>query len=144
MSKLINKAGLADDAWQVSVEGNYTDSSGRQGITVAGDTPAAEVAAAAQALDAALIAIRIPAFADGRGFTLAHDLRHRQGFAGTLRAVGACLPDQAQELLRCGFDEIALPEGADEATWLAGAHAFSEAYAANAAERRPLFRRRAG
>lgn len=56
-----------------------------------------------------LIAIRFPAFNDGRGFTLARRLR-REGFTGTLRATGPLIADQFAYALACGFDEIELPE----------------------------------
>jgi uncharacterized protein (DUF934 family) len=57
----------------------------------------------------ALIAIRFPGFADGRGFSLARQLR-RTGFTGRLRAVGPLIADQFDYALACGFDEIDLPE----------------------------------
>ncbi len=144
MSTVISRAGLIPDLWQPSEDGSFIDAQARRGIAVAGETPAAEVAAAVQARGAALVAIRIPSFADGRGFTLAHDLRRHHGYGGTLRATGGCLPDQAQDLFRCGFDEIALPEGADLEVWLRTARGFSDAYAGNLIEPQPLFRRRTG
>ncbi|KRE06932.1 hypothetical protein ASE63_23285 [Bosea sp. Root381] len=57
----------------------------------------------------ALVAIGFPAFADGRGFSLAKVLR-REGFRGTLRASGPLIPDQFDYAIACGFDEIELPE----------------------------------
>lgn len=54
-----------------------------------------------------LVAIAFPAFADGRGFSLAKAIR-RAGFDGTLRASGTLIPDQFDYALACGFDEIAL------------------------------------
>ena len=55
------------------------------------------------------IAIRFPAFNDGRGFSLARQLR-RLGFKGTLRARGHVLADQYPMALRCGFDEVEITE----------------------------------
>lgn len=52
-----------------------------------------------------LIRIAFPAFSDGRGFTLARDLR-RMGYAGTLRAHGHLLADQYAMARRSGFDEV--------------------------------------
>lgn len=57
----------------------------------------------------ALIAIAFPSFGDGRGFTLAHELR-RAGFTGTLRAVGPLIADQFPHALGCGFDEVEIPD----------------------------------
>lgn len=56
-----------------------------------------------------LVAIAFPAFADGRGFSLAKAIR-RAGFEGTLRASGPLIPDQFDYALACGFDEVELPE----------------------------------
>ena len=56
-----------------------------------------------------LIAIEIPTFADGRGYSLAKILRHCYGFKKEIRAIGDILPDQAQYLSRVGFDALELP-----------------------------------
>jgi len=56
-----------------------------------------------------LVAIAFPAFADGRGFSLAKAIR-RAGFDGRVRASGPLIPDQFDYALACGFDEIELPE----------------------------------
>jgi len=78
--------------------------------------PTADVPALAEAAsgNAGPIAIRFPAFGDGRGISLAVLLRERHGFTGEIRAVGYLIPDLAQFLLRSGFDtaEIADPEQA--------------------------------
>ena len=52
------------------------------------------------------VAIEFPAFGDGRGFSLAVRLRKDMGFKGEIRAVGPVMPDQAQFLLRSGFDTV--------------------------------------
>ncbi|MGB7432590.1 MAG: DUF934 domain-containing protein [Ahrensia sp.] len=53
--------------------------------------------------------IKIPfaSFSDGRGFSLAVELR-RAGFAGRLRATGHVIVDQYAHARRCGFDEVAI------------------------------------
>ena len=56
-----------------------------------------------------LIAIAFPAFSDGRGFSLARELR-RQGYQGRLRASGQLIPDQFAFALECGFDEVEIGE----------------------------------
>jgi uncharacterized protein (DUF934 family) len=50
--------------------------------------------------------IRIPfrSFADGRGFTLARELR-RLGYRGRIRAAGHLIPDQWPLARACGIDE---------------------------------------
>jgi uncharacterized protein (DUF934 family) len=60
-----------------------------------------------------LIAVNFPKFTDGRGYSLAHQLRASYGFTGELRAVGDILFDQLQLLSRCGFDSF---EITDEST----------------------------
>ncbi len=73
-----------------------------------------------------VIAIRIafPGFADGRGFTIARQLR-RAGYAGRLRAHGHVLADQYAMARRCGFDEVEISDDLaarqPEAQWLARA-----------------------
>jgi uncharacterized protein (DUF934 family) len=54
----------------------------------------------------ALVAVAFPKFTDGRGYSLAHQLRSNFGFAGELRATGEVLFDQLQLLARCGFDSF--------------------------------------
>ncbi|PYE85858.1 DUF934 domain-containing protein [Pseudoroseicyclus aestuarii] len=55
------------------------------------------------------IRIAFQSFSDGRGFTLARDLRAR-GFAGRLRAQGHVIADQYAMARRCGFDEVEISE----------------------------------
>jgi len=52
-----------------------------------------------------LVKIEIPSFSDGRGFTLAKQLR-LFGYKGVLRASGHLISDQYTMARRCGFDEI--------------------------------------
>ncbi|MEM6387431.1 MAG: DUF934 domain-containing protein [Pseudomonadota bacterium] len=56
-----------------------------------------------------LIRIDFPSFADGRGFSLARNLR-RMGFAGRLRAKGHVLADQYAMARRAGFDEVEIDQ----------------------------------
>ena len=91
----------------------------------------------------ALVAIDFPKFTDGRGYTVAHRLRTQLGWTGSLRATGDVLPDQVFYLRRCGFDELDVR--ADKS--IEDAHAalgtFSVVYQGDAADPRPLYRRRA-
>lgn len=76
----------------------------------------------------AAIAIEFPGFRDGRGFSYAHRLRRQYGFTGELRAVGYILPDQAQFLIRCGFDTIEVKDGAPLSDWQRGLSEFTVWY----------------
>ncbi len=46
---------------------------------------------------------------DGRGFSLARQLRAR-GFAGALTATGALIPDQARHAVQSGFDSVLISD----------------------------------
>ena len=78
-----------------------------------------------------LISVLFPAFADGRGFSLARLLR-RAGFTGELRASGRLLADQYVHALGCGFDTIEIPDDLaarqDETQWLRARDAYSRTY----------------
>ncbi|WP_442754844.1 DUF934 domain-containing protein [Methylocystis sp. JAN1] len=78
-----------------------------------------------------LIEIAFPAFADGRGFSLARLVR-RAGFTGELRASGRLLADQYAHALGCGFDTVEIPddlaERQDESQWRAARAAYSRTY----------------
>ncbi|WP_163849439.1 DUF934 domain-containing protein [Pseudooceanicola aestuarii] len=58
-------------------------------------------------LDADMIVVDFPSFADGRGFTIARRLRLR-GYAGHLRARGHVIADQYAMARRSGFDDVAI------------------------------------
>ena len=77
------------------------------GVSLPGSTPIEDVKP--QLGKIALIAIEFPAFADGRGFSLAKKIA-REGFAGTLRASGPLIADEFADALACGFTEVELPE----------------------------------
>jgi len=55
-----------------------------------------------------IIAIDIPIFRDGRGYSTAALLRQRFGWDGELRAIGDILVDQLIYLSRVGFDSFVL------------------------------------
>jgi len=78
-----------------------------------------------------LIAVRFPAFTDGRGYSAGRLIRGRYGYTGELRAVGDILRDQLYFLKQCGFNAFDLRPGQDLAEALA---AFGDyAWAAGAA-----------
>jgi uncharacterized protein (DUF934 family) len=88
-----------------------------------------------------VIAVDFPKFADGRGYTIAHHLRTRLGYAGELRAIGDVLRDQMFYLQRVGFDAFAARSDKDIGEALKGLNDFSFTYQASSDERLPLFRR---
>jgi uncharacterized protein (DUF934 family) len=90
----------------------------------------------------ALIAIEFPKFTDGRGFTVAHQLRLRHGFTGELRAVGWVLRDQLFYMERCGFDAFELKPGKPLASALEAFSELTATYQAATDDPRPIYRRR--
>lgn len=64
-----------------------------------------------------LVALRFPAFTDGRPFSAARLLRSRYGFAGEVRAVGPVIADQRQFLLQCGFDSFEIDDPRILSSW---------------------------
>jgi len=89
-----------------------------------------------------LIAIDFPQFTDGRGYSIARQLRDRYGFAGELRAVGWVLRDQLFYMERCGFTAFELKAGKPLESALEAFGEFSVTYQAAADDKRPIYRRR--
>lgn len=89
----------------------------------------------------ALIAVDFPKFADGRGYSIAYNLRARLGFTGELRAIGDVLRDQLFYMQRVGFNAFATRPDRSIEDALKGLTDFSEAYQASWDQKMPLFRR---
>ncbi|OKH87028.1 DUF934 domain-containing protein [Thalassospira sp. TSL5-1] len=86
---------------------------GRLGVLlVPGDAPE-ELADHVNRLS--LIAVKFPAYTDGRGYSYARILRERYRYQGELRAVGDVLRDQILNMHRCGFDAYDLADMPDKA-----------------------------
>jgi len=113
------------------------------GVMVANTTDPAALAPQFSRLG--LIAVAFPAFADGRGFSLARLLR-RAGFTGELRASGRLVADQSVHARQCGFDTIEIPADLaarqDEAQWRAAHGAYSEFYQQGYGARSSILERR--
>jgi uncharacterized protein (DUF934 family) len=89
----------------------------------------------------AVVAVDFPKFTDGRGYSIAYNLRMRLAYTGELRALGDVLRDQLFSMQRVGFDayEPRPDRSIDDA--LKGLTVFSETYQASVDNRVPLFRR---
>ncbi len=108
-------------------------------VLEAGDDPASLV----DMLDGlTTIAVRFPAFGDGRGYSIGRLLRERYGYRGELRAIGAVARDHLYFMAQCGFDAFELRAGEDPKEALAAFDDFSDGYQATVARPQPLFRRR--
>ncbi|MFH1818026.1 MAG: DUF934 domain-containing protein [Pseudomonadota bacterium] len=82
---------------------------GMLGVWLTGGTDLAELAENLVALQ--LIAVDFPKFTDGRGYSIATQLRTRYGYTGELRAIGDVLCDQFFFMIRCGFSTLQPHEG---------------------------------
>ena len=105
MTILVTDRGFAPDDW----------TQGFAALGTANDVAALDVPSDADPdtipLSPALRMVRVdfPAFSDGRGFTIARQLRLR-GFTGRLRAKGHVIADQYAMARRAGFDEVEISD----------------------------------
>jgi len=76
--------------------------------------------------------VEFPSFADGRGFSIARELRKKYGYKGLLIADGPLIPDQYVYALQCGFDAVKVDNDTfvrqAESDWFSAMDAFSLTY----------------
>lgn len=89
----------------------------------------------------AVVAVDFPKFTDGRGYSIAFNLRKRLDYKGELRAIGDVLRDQLFSMHRVGFDAYATRPDRSIDDALKGLTVFSETYQASVDENLPLYRR---
>jgi uncharacterized protein (DUF934 family) len=126
MTVLVNDTGFASDDWTtgfVVITELAANDCSAVAVDLASDAEPGDLAGLLGQID--LIRIDFPSFADGRGFTIAAQLR-RMGFVGRLRARGAVIADQYAMARRSGFDEVEISNDLatrqPEPQWLARAH----------------------
>ncbi len=111
MSVLINDTGFHDEDWAhgftLLEQLAANDAAPAVAVDVPSDADAGAFEGRLDGID--LIRIDFPSFADGRGFTIARNLR-RMGFTGRLRAKGHVIADQYAMARRSGFDEIEIDD----------------------------------
>ena len=88
-----------------------------------------------------VIAVDFPAFSDGRGYSIAFNLRSRLGYEGEIRAVGDVLRDQLFYMQRVGFNSFATREDRSIEDALKGLTDFSDVYQTSWDQKTPLYRR---
>jgi uncharacterized protein (DUF934 family) len=88
-----------------------------------------------------VVAVDFPKFTDGRGYSIAYNLRKRLGYKGELRAIGDVLRDQLFSMQRVGFDAFATRPDRSIHDALKGLTVFSETYQASVDQDLPLYRR---
>lgn len=106
MSIIVTDSGFATEDWAKG----FTDiaaANSDQAIDLPSDFD--PKTATSVLLSAPMIRVDFPSFADGRGFTIAAQLR-RMGFRGRLRARGHVISDQYAMARRAGFDEVEISD----------------------------------
>lgn len=106
MSIIVNDDGFTSDDW----DGEFAalnDARPGIGIDLASSNDPLELAG--RLPDVPMIRVDFPSFADGRGFTIARQLR-LMGFKGRLRARGHVISDQYAMARRAGFDEVEISD----------------------------------
>jgi uncharacterized protein (DUF934 family) len=89
----------------------------------------------------AVVAVDFPKFTDGRGYSIAYNVRSRLAYTGQLRAIGDVLRDQLFSMHRVGFDAYDVRADRSIHDALLGLSVFSETYQASVDQKVPLFRR---
>jgi len=92
-------------------------------------------------LAAPVVAVRFPAFVDGRGLSFGALLRNRFGYTGELRAFGDVLADLTEYLRRSGYNAFMFADRRQAETAIACLGRISDHYQASAIEPRPAFLR---
>ncbi len=87
-----------------------------------------------------LIGIHFETFQDGRGLSLAVELRKHCHYQGELRALGDILPDMIDYLVRCGFDTFVVRNQEELAEARKNLSVMDHYYSASVTNPRPLFR----
>ena len=108
MTVLVTDNGFGTEDWTAGFvpQGHAPANDNSCAVDVASDAAPTSMV---ELLDAPMVRIDFPSFADGRGFTLAAILR-RAGYTGRLRAKGHVLADQYTMARRAGFDEVEIDD----------------------------------
>ena len=106
---------------RINQEGQFTEIT--EGDAVANALPVGDVAShdqITQLLDQPTVRLQVDGFADGRGFSVARQLR-LLGFTGDIEVIGDLLPDQLPMATASGIDAILIrPDHArrcEESQW---------------------------
>jgi len=102
MTVIVTDTGFGPDDWTTGYQEPGDATSDVIALDLAPDTDPVQLSLA-PGLE--MIRIDFPSFADGRGFTIARQLR-LLGYTGRLRARGHVLADQYAMARRSGFDEV--------------------------------------
>lgn len=106
MTIIVTDRGFGPDDWSAPIVA-LEDARDGVGIDLPASVDPAELSG--RLPDITLIRVDFPSAADGRGFSIARQLR-LMGYRGRLRARGHVLADQYTMARRCGFDEIEIAD----------------------------------
>ena len=106
MSVIVTDTGFASDDWQHPI---LALEDARTGVAIDLASSSDPLELAKYLPDVPMIRVDFPSFADGRGFTIARQLR-LIGFTGRLRARGHLIADQFTMARRAGFDEVEISD----------------------------------
>ncbi|WP_288943490.1 DUF934 domain-containing protein [Roseovarius pacificus] len=106
MTIIVTDKGFTPDDWTGSISA-LEDA--RTGYAIDLPSSADPMELAGRLADIPMIRVDFPSFADGRGFTIARQLR-LMGYKGRLRARGHVIADQYAMARRAGFDEVEIAD----------------------------------
>ncbi len=107
MTILVNDGGFAADDWTGGFVPLADADRDATSLDLPSDTDPLTLAGRLERVT--MIRVDFPSFADGRGFSIARQLR-LMGYRGRLRARGHVLADQYAMARRSGFDEVEIDE----------------------------------
>lgn len=107
MSVIVTDTGFGPDDWSGTFATHGAADAGATALDLPCDTDPSTLAGRLDRLG--MIRVDFPSFADGRGFTIARQLR-LMGYTGRLRAAGHVISDQYTMARRAGFDEVEIPD----------------------------------
>lgn len=123
MTVIVTDTGFAPEGWTRPIVPLQEAGTGTTALDLPNHTDPATLAGRLDGVE--MIRIDFPTATDGRGFTLARQLR-LMGYAGRLRARGHVIADQYAMARRSGFDEVEIADDLalrqPEDQWLARAH----------------------
>ena len=107
MTVIVTDRGFVPDDWTTPFTSLAEARADTAALDLPSDTDPASLGGRLD--DVAMIRVAFPSFADGRGFTIARQLR-LMGYRGRLRAAGHVIADQYAMARRAGFDEVEISD----------------------------------
>ncbi|SEL05684.1 protein of unknown function [Roseovarius azorensis] len=107
MTVIVTDRGFAPEDWTAPITPLAEDAEDAIALDLPNDTDPASLAGRLECLT--MIRVDFPSAADGRGFSIARQLR-LMGYTGRLRARGHVIADQYAMARRAGFDEVEISD----------------------------------